>query len=222
MSTSENHTSTDENLPDNQQGKRRTKKKTLGAGPKSKGASMVDIVSSAPTGTGYLETNPFQEDHETGEAATSGTDVSEATEPASDSASRNHDLTSSSGQQSGTPAAPPSETEASTDHSAPPTDRPETSTGSERVEPDPPTSEEIPKVSSWTVHAKNARAALLGVTKALDKVDARAQDVGEVLRTAGPSLPESDLIAIVHEVASRSGHPVPEIVKVANLDLPLH
>ena len=259
-----------------QQAPKRTKKKTLGAGRKTK-TSMVDIVSSAPTGTGYLETNPFDNEQATGEAA-----ASEAGEPSTpvgtSSAVNSEDAdpapavqqeteepamptpspVAGEGQAASTPtatAAPTREEERSSSEPPPAS----SAVNSEDADPAPAVQQEeepkpaapaaaprapagghqvaaahaapatsntssaadvAPKVS-WTVHAKNARAALLGVTKALDKVDARAQDVGEVLRTAGSSLPQQDLVAIVHEVAARTGHPVSEIVRVANLDLPV-
>lgn len=199
-----------------QQAPKRTKKKTLGAGRKTK-TSMVDIVSSAPTGTGYLETNPFDNEQATGEAA-----ASEAGEPSTpvgtSSAVNSEDADPAPAVQQeeepkpaapvAAPQAPAGGHQVAAAHAAPATSN--TSSAADVA----------PKVS-WTVHAKNARAALLGVTKALDKVDARAQDVGEVLRTAGSSLPQQDLVAIVHEVAARTGHPVSEIVRVANLDLPV-
>lgn len=76
-----------------------------------------------------------------------------------------------------------------------------------------------PKVSKWTIHAKNARSALLAWNKALEKVDERANDVAEVLRSAGDALPASDVIAIAHEIASRTGRPVEEVAAVTGLHL---
>lgn len=249
-----------------EQAKTRTKKKTLGGARKTKGASMVDIVSAAPTGTGYLETNPFQGaqsengtpastadetgpqhepalNSETGGTApaetiessptaaraaedTAATSTAEDTTRSDDTASEavNSDKAAASAstaeQVEDSPRRPQVEkTPAATDNSP--------ASSAATAEPDtgraaPSSAENAPRVSSWTIHAKNARAALLGVAKALDKVDARAKDVHEVLRSAGPAaLPEQDLVAIVHEVASRSGHPVYELVRVANLDLPV-
>ncbi|ASR39873.1 hypothetical protein BAY61_31805 (plasmid) [Prauserella marina] len=55
------------------------------------------------------------------------------------------------------------------------------------------------------------------LNKAFEKVDDRANDVAEVLRVAGDALPDSDVIAIAHGIADRTGRPIEDVEAAAGV-----
>lgn len=71
----------------------------------------------------------------------------------------------------------------------------------------------------WNVHSRTVRSGLMAWAATRDRVQDRADDVRELVRSAGAAVTKDDLAAIVRQVAENSGYPTAEVAEVVGLQI---
>jgi hypothetical protein len=71
----------------------------------------------------------------------------------------------------------------------------------------------------WNVHSRTVRSGLMAWAATRDRVQQRAEDVRELIRSAGAAVTEDDLVAIVLQVAENTGYPETEVAEAAGFEI---
>jgi hypothetical protein len=71
----------------------------------------------------------------------------------------------------------------------------------------------------WNVHSRTVRSGLMAWAATRDRVQQRAEDVRELIRSAGAAVSEDDLVAIVLQVAENTGYPETEVAEAAGFEI---